>query len=395
MLTSRSNCSAPRAARAASCSAARRWKSSRPSNCHLLTEGRASANVNSEEAIMKGVLSDIRVLDLTWGIAGPMATMLLADNGAEVTKIEPPGGDPFRSQLGYKVWQRGKKSAILDLKDAGDRTLFLALAQAADVLVESYAPGTTEKLGIDYATLGRLNPRLIYCSITGYGRDNAHSQRPAYDALVQARTGLMHEQRGWPEGAVRHVRGMTDPYPDLEIPQDCLQGAPRPGPLFVASAWPSLGAFFNASLGIAAALRARQVTGRGQWVETSLLEGALAGAAGVWQRAEKIDVPGFDTWIFGSKSPKGHFKSQDGKWLHNWVPNPRFLLQAAAGEALNATPDLTVQNDPDRFGTGPEEILVMSHYQPILAEAVAKFNCEDWVKAAAIAGVTMQAVRSD
>jgi crotonobetainyl-CoA:carnitine CoA-transferase CaiB-like acyl-CoA transferase len=343
---------------------------------------------------MKGVLSDIRVLDLTWGIAGPMATMLLADNGAEVTKIEPPGGDPFRSQLGYKVWQRGKKSAILDLKAAGDRTLFLALVKAADILVESYAPGTTEKLGIDYATLGGLNPRLIYCSITGYGRDNVHSQRPAYDALVQARTGLMHEQRGWPEGAVRHMKGMPDPYPDVEMPQECLQGAPRPGPLFVASAWPSLGAFFTASLGIAAALRARELTGRGQWVETSLLEGALAGTTGVWQRAEKFDAPGFDSWIFGSKSPKGHFQSEDGKWLHNWVPNPRFLLQAAAGDVINATADLTVQNDPDRFGTGPEEILVMSHYQPILAEAVAKFSCEDWIKAAAIAGVTMQAVRS-
>jgi crotonobetainyl-CoA:carnitine CoA-transferase CaiB-like acyl-CoA transferase len=343
---------------------------------------------------MTGVLSDIRVLDLTWGIAGPMATMLLADNGAQVTKIEPPGGDPFRSQLGYKVWQRGKKSAILDLKNADDRKLFLALAQAADILVESYAPGTTERLGIDYATLNGLNPRLIYCSITGYGRDNAHSERPAYDALVQARTGLMYEQRNWPEGAVRHMSGLPDPYPDLEIPQDWVQGAPRPGPLFVASAWPSLGAFFNASLGIAAALRARQLTGRGQWVETSLLEGALAGVMGIWQRVEKVDSPGFDTWIFTSKSPKGHFKAKDGKWLHNWVPNPRFLLQAAAGDTINATPDLTVQNDPDRFGTGPEEILVMSHYQPILTEAVAKFPCKDWIEAAAIAEVTMQPVRS-
>lgn len=347
---------------------------------------------------MAGVLSGSRVLDLSWGIAGPMATMLLADNGAEVTKIEPPGGDPFRSdphtRLGYKVWQRGKKSSILDLKNAGDRKLFLALAQAADVLVESYAPGTTERLGIDYATLSKLNPRLIYCSITGYGRDNENSHRPAYDALVQARTGLMYEQRSWPEGAVRHMSGLPDPYPDVEIPPEWVQGAARPGPLFVASFWPSLGAFFNASLGIAAALRARHVTGRGQWVETSLFEGALAGAGGVWQRVEKPDAPGFDTWIFTSKSPKGHFQAKDGQWLHNWVPNPRFLLQAAAGATLNATPDLTVQNDPDRFGTGPEELLVMSHYQPILAAAVAKFSAQDWIEAAATAKVTMQPVRS-
>ena len=343
---------------------------------------------------MAGVLEKLKVLDLTWGIAGPMATMLLADNGAEVTKIEPPGGDPFRNQLGYKVWQRGKRSAILDLKNAEDKKAFLALAQTADVLVESFSPGTTDKLGIDYKTLSALNPRLVYCSITGYGRGNALSNRPAYDALVQARTGLMHEQRGWAEGALNHMNGQPDPYPDLEIPQDWVQGADREGPLFVASHWPSLGAFFNASLGIAAALRAREITGKGQWVETSLLQGAFAGAAGVWQRAEKIDAPGFDTWILGSRSPKGHFQAKDGKWLHNWVPNPRFILQSAQGDTLNATPDLTVQNDPDRFGTGPEEILVMSHYQPLLAEAVAKFPVKDWVDAAATAEMTMQPVRS-
>jgi len=343
---------------------------------------------------MAGVLQGLKVLDLTWGIAGPMATMLLADNGAEVTKIEPPGGDPFRNQLGYKVWQRGKKSAILDLKNAAEKQAFLALASRADVLVESYAPGVTERLGIDYATLSQANPRLVYCSITGYGRDHALADRPAYDALVQARTGLMFEQRGWAEGALNHMSGLPDPFPDLEIPQDWVQGAPRPGPLFVASHWPSLGAFFTASLGIAAALRAREQTGRGQWVETSLLQGALAGAAGVWQRAEKPDAAGFDTWILNCKSPKGHFQAKDGQWLHNWVPNPRFILQAASGDTLDASPDLSVQNDPDRFGTGPEEILVMSHYQPILAEAVAKFPVKDWVEAAATAEMTMQPVRS-
>src|SRR5688572_241869 len=156
---------------------------------------------------MAGVLSGIRVLDLSWGISGPMATMLMADHGAEVIKIEPPGGDPHRSQLGYKVWQRGKKSAELDLKNQADKETFFALVKTADVLVESFAPGTTDKLGISYAMLSKLNPRLVYCSITGYGRDNKHSDRPAYDALVQARTGLMWEQRGWPEGALNHLNG--------------------------------------------------------------------------------------------------------------------------------------------------------------------------------------------
>src|SRR5689334_8349900 len=145
---------------------------------------------------MAGVLNGLKVLDLSWGIAGPMTAMLLGDNGADVTKIEPPGGDPFRNQLGYKVWQRGERSAILDLKNADDKKAFLALASTADILVESYSPGTAAKLGIDSKTLSAANPRLIYCSITGYGRDNSLSNRPAYDGLVQARTGMMFEQRG-------------------------------------------------------------------------------------------------------------------------------------------------------------------------------------------------------
>jgi crotonobetainyl-CoA:carnitine CoA-transferase CaiB-like acyl-CoA transferase len=343
---------------------------------------------------MSGVLDKLRVLDLSWGIAGPMVTMTLADHGADVTKIEPPGGDPFRGLSGYRVWGRGKRSAVLDLTDAEDRAAFLALAAHADLLVESFAPGTAQKLGIDYATLHALNPRLIYCSITAYGRDTRHAGRPGYDALVAARTGLHWEQRGWPEGAVNHMAGRPEPFPDLEVPYEFVQGPPRPGPVFPATHVPSLGAFFNALTAVSAALRAREVTGIGQWVETSLLQGAMASSGAAWQRVENPDTPMFDTWILGSKAPKGHFQCSDGNWIHNWVPNPRFILTAAAGDTLNASPDLSVQNDPDRFGTSPEEIFVMLHYQPILAEHVRKFTAAEWVDAAAVAGMTMQNVRS-
>lgn len=343
---------------------------------------------------MTAVLDKLKVLDLTTGIAGPMTTMLLGDHGAEVTKIEPPGGDPGRAQLGYVVWTRGKRSAELDFDKPEDRAVLDALIRGADVLVENYAPAEAAKLGLDYASTSKLNPRLIHCSITAYGRGTPDENRPAEDALVAARTGLYWEQRGWPEGALNHLAGREDPFAEVEISEDWLQGAPRPGPLFSASHWPSLGAFFNASVGISAALRARNVTGRGQHVETSLLQGVFASAAGVWQRAENIDSPGFDSWILGSRGPKGHFKCSDGKWIQNWVPNPRFILTASAGDTLNASPDLTVQNDPDRFGTGPEELLVMAHYQPILAEAVAKFPSHEWVQAAATAEMTMQPVRT-
>jgi crotonobetainyl-CoA:carnitine CoA-transferase CaiB-like acyl-CoA transferase len=342
----------------------------------------------------KPALDGLRVLDLSWGIAGPMTGMLLADSGADVTKIEPPGGDPFRAQLGYRVWQRGKRSALLDLKSAADRDVFLALAKHADVVVESFAPGTAARLGIDHATLAAANPRLVTCSITGYGRNNSHSARPGYDSLVAARTGLHFEQRGWPEGALNRMARRPDPFAHLAHDPAQVQGPAREGPVFPASFYPSLGAFFAATLGIHAALRAREITGRGQWVETSLLQGALACASGVWQRAERVDAKDFDSWILGARSPKGHFVCADGRWIHNWVPNPRFLLSASTGDTLNATPELAAKNDPDRFGTGPGELVVMQHYQPLLAEAARKFPARSWVQAAARANMTIQEVRS-
>ncbi|WP_380878066.1 hypothetical protein ACFB49_15390 [Sphingomonas sp. DBB INV C78] len=343
---------------------------------------------------MSGVLDGLKVLDLSWGIAGPMTAMLLADHGAQVTRIERPAGDPFAHMLGYKVWNRGKRSAVLDLKDAGDHALFLKLAADADILVESFAPGVTERLGVDYETLAAINPKLIYCSISAYGEGTPDQDRKGYDALVAARVGLQYEQRGYPEGAVWHMTGRENPFVDaVDIDPDWVQGANREGPLFVSSPWPSLGAFFSASTGIAAALFAREKTGRGQRVRTSLQQGAMACASGVWQRMEEPDAPGFNTWILSSKSPKGHFQCKDGRWVHNWVPNPRFILGASAGDTLNASPDLTVQNDPDRFGIGPEELLVMAHYQPILQDAISKFSAAEWVEAARVAEMTMQECR--
>jgi crotonobetainyl-CoA:carnitine CoA-transferase CaiB-like acyl-CoA transferase len=102
----------------------------------------------------------------------------------------------------------------------------------------------------------------------------------------------------------------------------------------------------------------------------------------------------FDSWILCSRSPKGHFECKDGRWIHNWVPNPRFMLTASAGDALSATAELKAKNDPDRFGTAPGELLVMLHYQPQLAEAAKRFTADEWTRAAADAGMTIQPVRS-
>ena len=280
-----------------------------------------------------------------------MTTMLLADHGAQVTKIEPPGGDPFRRQPGYRVWQRGKRSAILRSEGRGaDRELLLTLAAHADVLVESFAPGVTARLGIDYATLPGANPRLIYCSITGYGRDNRHADRPGYDALVAARSGLHWEQRGWPGGRDQPHVGGDDRYRGRRHPDGVAAGRAarrpalsglRPGRASVPSSRPR-----PRSAPRCAPARS-PVAASGS--RPPCCRAAFACASGVWQRAEKIDVPMFNSWILGSRSPKGHFECADGRWIHNWVPNPRFLLTAAAGETLNATlRDRAHKNDPDR-----------------------------------------------
>ena len=345
---------------------------------------------------MPGANSGLKVLDLSWGISGPMAAMIMGDSGADVIKVEKPGGDPFRASLplGYKTWQRGKRSVELDLTNEADLAVFKNLAAGADVLIESFAPGTTARLGIDYATLSKINPRLIYLSITAYGRDRPDSHRKGYDLLVAARTGLMWEHRGWPETAMSHMTGTPDLLADLETDYSVLQGPPRPGPIVTASPAASLGAFYSAVTAIHAALIARDNTGRGQWVETSLLQGAIAAAMGVWLKAENSERPGFNSWIFGMKGPKGQFQTADSRWVHNWVPNPRFILGASERDTINASPDLTVQNDPDRFGMAVEESFVITHYQPILAERMAKFTADEWYRAAALADVPLQEVRS-
>jgi crotonobetainyl-CoA:carnitine CoA-transferase CaiB-like acyl-CoA transferase len=346
---------------------------------------------------LKGILSGLRVLDLSRGIAGPMTGMMLADHGADVILIEPPGGDWLaevgRCRLGYRTWHRGKRAIALDLKDAKDREVFEALASHADVLIESYPLDTGKRLGVDYESLSKANPRLIHLSIDGY-RDTSHRDRPAYDLLVSARMGLQWEHRSWPETSLYRMAKAPDPFPDFDVDWDLKQGAPREGPLVVGVPTASLGTFYGASVAICAALVAREESGRGQHIQTSMMQGSAYSAGTVWQRAEKYDADGFATWIYGSKAPKGHFKCADGRWIHQWVPNPRFMLGASAGDTLDATPDLSTRDDPDRLGTAIEETFVVAYYNEQIAPSVAKFDSEDWVKAGAIADIPLQIVRS-
>jgi crotonobetainyl-CoA:carnitine CoA-transferase CaiB-like acyl-CoA transferase len=341
-----------------------------------------------------GILRDIDVLDLSWGIAGPMAGMLLADHGARVTRIEPPDGDPFADLSGTRVWLRGKRRATLDLHDDADRDVFLALARRADVVIESFAPGVAQNLGVDHNTLLAANPRLVHCSITGYGENGAHTDRPAYDALVAARTGQQFENRGVVGTTIGRLSG-TPILPGYDAPEGCMIGAPRAGPLFSGVPWVSLATFYNASVAINAALVAREITGRGQHVHTSMLQGALATTVGAWQRVQHADREGFNTWIFDPRAPKGFFQGSDGRWTHHWVPLPGFILNAGDLERLEPGPGLTAPRDaPMRISPAAEDMIVIHGLQEQMRDAVARFPATDWERLAAEVGVPVQRVRS-
>ena len=340
-----------------------------------------------------GVLDGVEVLDLSWGISGPMTGMLLADHGARVTKVEPPGGDRWRHLSGYRVWNRGKRSAILDLRDDEQHGSFLALARNADVVIESFEPGVTTRLGIDYATLSAANPRLIYCSITAYGADGPDAKRPGFDALVAARTGQQWELRGVMGGTIGRLSGTEGMMPGLEAPAGCWVGPDREGPLFGGVPWVSLAAFYIASVGVNAAIRARELTGRGQHVKASLLQGVLATTVGAWQQAEHADAPNFETWVIDPRAPKGFFRASDDRWLHHWVPLPEFILGAAAG-GMRAESLVGPKTASMRVSTAPEEMVILHAYQEELEDAVAKYPSAKWVSVAAEVGVPVQPVRS-
>ncbi|MCY3634486.1 MAG: CoA transferase [bacterium] len=191
---------------------------------------------------MATALDGLRILELGSGAAAGITGMVLAENGAEVVKIEPPQGDRDRGRPGFAVWHRAKKSAVLDLADAGDRDRFLDLARAADGVIDAFRPTMAEKLGVDYHTLHRLNDQLVYTSITGFGETGPWRDLPGYEQIVAAKSGRMTSYQGV-----------------------------RPGPVFTPVPIASYGAGMLAAVGLMAGIWARQRSGKGQRVHTSLL----------------------------------------------------------------------------------------------------------------------------
>src|SRR4029077_7555900 len=174
-------------------------------------------------------------------------------------------------------------------------------------------------------------------SITGYGETGKDAHRPAYDALVAARTGPQFESPGV-GGTTIGRPAPAEILPGCVAPDGYTIGARRSGPLFSGVPWISLATFYNATVAINAALFAREVTGRGQHVHTSMLQGALATTVGTWQRVEHAERDGFNSWVFDPRAPKGFFKGADGCWTHHWVASPRFIFNAVGLDDPEAPP---------------------------------------------------------
>ena len=283
---------------------------------------------------MSNLFTGLTILDLTDGIAGPIATMMFADRGADVIRVERPDAAPSPPLGGERVWHRGKRSARLDPSDAADRDVLLALARRADVVVESFAPGRSEELGLDWETLSAANPRLIVASITGYGRDNAHSDRPAIDQLVAARTGLQWECRGWYGSPMEHVLGLDRETPEMDVPESIRIGSDREGPIFTATPAPSIIGAYHLLLGISAALRARQMTGRGQHVETSLLQAVIQSSCAAWQKPEHVDGPGYSPYAVSERRQTWGLVSAKDGFMCTWVSPPGWFAVAGRGDTL-------------------------------------------------------------
>jgi crotonobetainyl-CoA:carnitine CoA-transferase CaiB-like acyl-CoA transferase len=300
-------------------------------------------------------LDGLRVIELTQVMAGPFCGQVLADMGADVVKVEPPDGDQTRRSMGeaaFRAVNRNKRSIALDLKDEADQAILHRLVDTADVLLENYRPGVAARLGADYDTLRARNPRLIYASISGFGQTGPYAQRPGFDLIAQGVSGVMS-----------------------------VTGEPGGEPVKCGVPVSDLSAGLFCAIGILSALAARERTGEGQRIDTSLWEGALA--LSIWETAELWST-GVAPQPLGSAhrltAPYQALRTRDG---HITVGGNNQKLWERLCAAIGRD-DLPA--DP-RFATNADR---MAHRPELAAElesALAARDTADWVEHLLAAGV--------
>jgi crotonobetainyl-CoA:carnitine CoA-transferase CaiB-like acyl-CoA transferase len=307
-----------------------------------------------------GPLSGLLVADFSRILAGPYATMLLADLGAQVIKVEGPGGDDTRTWMPpvrdgvstyYMGINRNKRSVALDLKDADDLAAARELARRADIMIENFRPGGLARFGLDYDTVAAGNEAIIYASISGFG-SGAGASMPGYDLMVQAISGLMS------------LTGDAD-------------GPPYRAGISVFDVMAGL----HANIGILAALHHRQATGRGQHVEVNLLSSALSGLV---NHSGGYVASGAVPYRMGNAHPS----------LFPYEPLPTAdgeLIVIAGNDGqfrkLCAVLDLPDLPEDPRFLRNQDRTANREQLRPILVERLAKRGKDDWFRDLLAAGV--------
>lgn len=306
-------------------------------------------------------LEGLRVLDISRALAGPYCTMMLGDLGADVIKVEQPGrgdesrgwgppfvGAPYGSYPGESAYfmavNRNKRSMTVNLKNAEGQNIIKRLAGASDVLVENFRTGTLDKMGLGYKDLHALNPRLVYCSISGYGRTGPYAERPGYDFIIQAEGGLM---------------GITGP----------VEGPPYRVGLSIVDIATGM---FSATA-ILAALRARDLTGEGQLVDLSLLDAQVALLANV---ASNYLIGGIEPRRMGNAhlniAPYEVFPARD-RWFALGAANARQWQLLC--EVINRT---ELMDDP-RFATNQDRVVNRIELVETLSEVFANRDADEWL----------------
>lgn len=302
---------------------------------------------------MAGPLKGVRVLDMTWALAGPYCTMVLCDLGAEVIKVESPdGGDPSRKSLpfieGVSSYflsvNRGKKSVAVNLRHPQGKEIVLALANQSDVLVENFRPGVMDRLGLGYGALRETNPRIIYAACSGFGQKGPYAHRPAYDVVVQGMGGALS-----------------------------ITGEAGGPPVRVGFSIGDIGGGIFTALGVLAALHERESSGQGQMVDISMLDGQIALLENAFARFFATgEVPQRIGTRHPLRTPFQAFPTQDGH------------IVLAAGEERFWQRLCQVINRPDllgdeRFKDNPSRTRNHDQLEPILKEITQTKKTAEWV----------------
>jgi formyl-CoA transferase len=303
---------------------------------------------------MAGALEGLKVLDLSRVLAGPLCTMMLADLGADVVKVERPGGGDETREWGppwagtesayYLCVNRNKRSITVDMKSDEGRDLVRRLARESDVVVENFKTGTLERMGLGYESLRAENPGLIYCSITGYGQTGPDADQPGYDFAIQGRGGIMS------------ITGETDGPP-----------------MKVGLAIVDVTAAMNAAIAILAAVEARRRTGLGQMCDISLLDSQVA-----WliNRASNYLVGGAVPKRYGNAHPNivpyETFRASD-KWFNVAVGNDSQFRRFVE---LVGAPELAADA---RFATNPSRVENRGELIGLLAGHLRHRTADEWL----------------